>query len=318
VSARDPHTNVYGVARTFLAVGTLGTLLFTAPEDIFRPAVGVATAPVCRGIARAGLFCLAGHDRLELARWIAIAVLAVVASGWRPRWTGVAHWYVAASLFTSALLVDGGDQVTTVLTLLLVPVTLTDGRRWHWGAPLAPRRLPGTELSDTREAAGRLVAAAALALLRLQVAGIYFHAATGKMLVPEWRDGTAVYYWFTDPLFGLAEPVRSWAMPLLANALVVSALTWGPMLLEVFLFAGLIAAPRPRRVLLVLGLAFHATIALVHGLPSFMFAMWGALVLYLRPAELEIVALRAWSARLAAALERRRAHAPAPVTPVLG
>jgi antimicrobial peptide system SdpB family protein len=312
-SAHDPHTNVYGVARTCVALGTLGTLLFTRSEHLFLPAVGIPDAPNCPLVSRAGMFCLAGAQNLHLMRWAAIALLALAASGWRPRITGVLHWYVTFSLFSSAVMVDGGDQACAILALLLLPVTLTDARRWHWQAPLA--RPPAADgLLAHRHAAARLVALSCLAMVRLQVAGIYFQAAVSKMKVPEWRDGTAVYYWFTDPWFGFAEPVRSWAMPLLASGLVVSAITWGAMMLEIFLFAALIAERRYRRVLLRLGIAFHAVIALVHGLLSFALGMWGALVLYLHPVDEELVALRVWGGRLVGALRLRprAALAPAP------
>jgi hypothetical protein len=106
-------------------------------------------------------------------------------------------------------------------------------------------------------------------------------------------------------------------LPLLAIGPVVAAMTWGAMMLEVFLFTGLVAERRHRRVLLVLGIAFHLGIAFVHGLPSFALAMWGGLILYLRPLD-EPFVLRApaWARRLAA-LPRpalrlpRRSPAPA-------
>jgi hypothetical protein len=46
----------------------------------------------------------------------------------------------------------------------------------------------------------------------------------------------------------------------------------------------LISVFRYRRTLLILGLAFHGCIALVHGLISFALAMCGALLLFLLPA----------------------------------
>jgi antimicrobial peptide system SdpB family protein len=304
-SARRPYTNVYGLGRTLLALGTLGTLTFSNTFDLFRPAVGIASFPNCFAMGRGGLFCVAGREHLEIAHWIAIAVLLVAASGWRPRFFGVLHWYVAWSLFTSGLMVDGGDQITAVLTLLLIPVTLTDARRWHWEAPREPAGAPGTGLLPTGAAAAQLIALSTLFMIRLQMAGVYFHAAVAKMGVPEWRDGTAVYYWFTDPWFGLSEPVKSWVLPLLANGVVVAAATWGAMALELFLFTGLVAERRHRRVLLCLGIAFHAMIALVHGLPSFSLAMWAGLVLYLHPVDEEFAALRVWSGRW---LDAARAH----------
>lgn len=294
------HGNVVGLARTLIALGTLGTLAFSRGSDIFRPAVGIPVAPHCEGVARAGLFCVAGGDHLEIARWLAVATLIVIASGWRPRWTGLVHWYVAVSLFTSGTLVDGGDQAAAVLTFLLIPITLSDPRRWHWTSV--------SSATDAGDSAARVIARfvvqTAYWAIRVQVAGIYLQAGVAKMKVPEWRDGTAVYYWFTDPWFGIAEPFRALAMPLLTNAIVVTAITWGTMALEVFLFAGLIATRRARAVLLSLGIAFHAGIAAVHGLLSFALVMWGALILYLRPLDKDFSAPRWWRPRRAVGLAK--------------
>ncbi|MDB4951462.1 MAG: hypothetical protein JWM27_4111 [Gemmatimonadetes bacterium] len=275
-SDADPWTNVYGVARSLLAVGTLLTLAFNAPAWIFHPVAGLARVPVCYGVARAGLFCQLPFAHLQPARWLAVAILAVVASGWRPRWTGIAHWWVAFSLFTSGTLVDGGDQVTGVLTLLLIPVTLGDARAWHWDPPAA-----GAPSATGR--AMRLVAWSCLLVARIQVAAIYFHAAIGKFRVEEWTDGTVLYYWLTDPVHGMPPWFRWALLPVLTSGIGVALLTWSVLVLETVLFMALVMERRWWRLLLPVGLAFHLGIALLHGLVSFAFAMWAALVLYLRP-----------------------------------
>lgn len=287
--ARPLHTNVVGVARTLIALGMLGTLFFSSPSDIFLSAAGT---PHCGGVTRAGLFCLAGVTHLEVARWIAMAILALVVSGWRPRVTGLLHWYVATSFFTSCVVVDGGDQAATVLSCLLIPVTLTDPRRWHWDPPPTSGHVPRTPGGALVSMSARFIALTCLWAIRLQVAGIYLQAAVSKMKVTEWRDGTAVYYWFTDPWFGFSEPVRSLAMPILANSAAITAITWGALMLEMFLFTGLVATRRTRAVLLFLGISFHAAIALIHGLLSFALVMWGALILFLRPVDEEFALLR--------------------------
>ena len=171
-------------------------------------------------------------------------------------------------------LVDGGDQVAQVITLLLLPVTLTDQRISHWHA---------TPDDARDQIIRRLIAISALVAIRVQVAGIYFHAAVGKMAVPEWRDGTAIYYWFTDPMFGLSGITREALWPVITNPVGVTLLTWGTILFEITLFAALFSARRVRPVLLVLGIMFHAAIAVIHGLLSFSLAMCGALILFLRP-----------------------------------
>jgi antimicrobial peptide system SdpB family protein len=122
-------------------------------------------------------------------------------------------------------------------------------------------------------------------LIRIQIAAIYFHSAAGKVTVEEWRNGTAIYYWFTDPAFGVPPWIASGLLPMLESGIVVTAITWGTVLLELFLFAGLVMDKRGWPYLLWLGIALHVGIALLIGLPAFSTAMIGVLILYLRPLE---------------------------------
>lgn len=268
-----PWTNVYGAARSLLALGTCLTLLFNEPTTLFRPAAGVLMAPHCDGAATLSVFCWS--PSLAVGRWASIGILILVMSGWRPMVTGLPHWWVSFGFQSSAITLDGGDHVTAVLTLLLLPVCLTDRRVWHWTR----------SSEDEIRIARRLVAWSALWVVRLQVAGIYFHAAIGKLAVAEWADGTALYYWLTDPAFGAPAWLRPLLNPVLVNPWGVTLLTWGSIGLEVFLFMALVM-PRDRWCIpLALGLAFHFTIAIVQGLGSFGIAMSAALILYLRPAD---------------------------------
>jgi antimicrobial peptide system SdpB family protein len=306
LAAAAPFSNVYGLARTLLALGNAITLAFSHPTSIFRPAVGVHQVPLCAGIRGAGAFCVATHHgaSLELARWIAVALLLVVATGWRPRFTGVLHWWLAWSLQANALLVDGGDQVAAMLTLILLPLTLIDAREWHW-QPSPPRKYT---VSDD---VVRVVALGALFLARLQVAGIYFQAAVGKFAVTEWADGTALYYWLTDP--GLGAP--HWLAPHLARFLAtpwVAPLTWSILLLECLLFVAFFLPKSRYRWLLLAGLGLHGGIVIIHGLVSFGCSMFAALLLYLRPME-EPFTLSHARCLLAAA--KRAVLAPRPALP---
>src|SRR5207302_185206 len=168
----SPWTNVYGVARTMLALATAATLITSSTETLFRPALGFPGVPACVGAGRLSFFCLIPRADLALAQAIAAAILLVVASGWRPRLTGVPHWWISYSFAVSATIPDGGDQVTQILALLLVPVTLTDPRGWHWqSAPQTARPIAS------------LVAWSALFVARLQVAGIYFAIAMCAALI---------------------------------------------------------------------------------------------------------------------------------------
>jgi antimicrobial peptide system SdpB family protein len=192
--------------------------------------------------------------------------------------TGVVHAWLAFSLQANALMIDGGDNAAAVLALLLVPVTLTDPRRWHWQkAPPAAR--------TTRDDALRLVALVTLTAVRVQVAGIYFLASIGKFGVEEWTNGTAVYYFSQSPIFGASGVVSSLLRPLVVSAIGVTAITWSVLVLEYLLSAALVMPKRAWGALLVMGIGLHAGIIAIHGLWSFSTVMFGALVLYLRPPE---------------------------------
>lgn len=278
-SATVPWTNVYGVARTVLALSMALTLAANRMTTIFRPIAGIPYAPpFCHlRIQKVGFFCVLGAHHLEIARWIAVGLLLLVASGWRPRFTGVVHWWIALSFQLSGSTLEGGDQACAILTMLLVPVTLTDGRRWHWQPP------PAAMVTGDGEIARRIIALSAMLMIRIQVSAVYFHATIGKTAVREWYDGTALYYWLHHPTFGLPGDLRMSLGSLLVYPGVVSVLTWGTIVVELFLCMGLVATRRIRKVLLVVGFCLHGGILVFMGLFSFSVTMFGALILYLRP-----------------------------------
>jgi antimicrobial peptide system SdpB family protein len=280
--ARAPWGSGLGLARTVLAVGTLATLLATSPRVLMSPLSNGVIPPICGGIARAGVWCVvpAGHG--EAARWLSIAVLLVTASGWRPRVTGVLHWYVAWSLIANATIQDGGDQITAVLALVLIPVTLTDPRRWHWQRP------PEGTVAGT----GRVVAYACLVLAQLQMAVLYFQASVAKLGVREWADGTAMFYWFRNQTFGAPGWLRPLTDAVTSSAFSVSLLTWASIAIEFALAVAILLRPPAKRLLLVAGLLFHDAIAVSMGLISFDVAMSAGLLLYLLPIGHQLAAPR--------------------------
>jgi antimicrobial peptide system SdpB family protein len=283
-----PWTSTVGLARALLALGTLVTLLGTPPSVLLSPLADGTRPPVCTGVLRGGLWCLAPQRPL-VATVVSVAVLVVVIAGWRPRVTALLHWWVAWSFTAGVTLQDGGDQVNAVLCLLLLPVALTDPRRWHWspGPARPPGAVPGWPWLIAR--IGRL-------LIMVQVAAIYLHACIAKLGVTEWADGTALWYWLRHPQFGAA----SWLSPvtdrLTAQPWGVVGLTWGTMIIEFLLGVAILMRPLPRRVLLVVGLGLHAGIMVVMGLVSFFCAMAAALVLLLVPVGQELP--QTWPVRL--------------------
>ena len=304
-AARSPWTNVYGLGRSTIALGSLLTLLLSHTSALFTPSALRPSAVECTAASAASLFCLLPPEYLEVARWVAVAVLLLVVSGWRPRWTGVAHWYVSWSFMVSATIADGGDQVAAILSLLMIPITLTDSRKSHWhvsrteeplGETGTPALLPARASTEPQRWLGALVAWSCWVVIRIQVAAIYFHASIGKLNVEEWTSGTALYYWFTHSYFG----APGWLSPLvwvvLDNFFLLTMVTWSVLVLEALLFAGLLADRKYWGVLLGLGVAMHVGIGMIHGIVSFALIMLGALLLFLHPLDepLRLARLFAW------------------------
>ncbi|MFG2177811.1 sporulation-delaying protein SdpB family protein [Streptomyces abikoensis] len=275
-----PWGNAYGLARTLLALGTAGTLAFSSSATLFRPVVTIGEYPLCQGMTAGGAFCLVPRGQFDLLRWLCVAVLLVVASGWRPRLTALPHAYLSFSVFSGIAIGDGGDQITWILSLLLALVALGDGRRWHW------RTHPsGTEDEPASRATRRwaLLGFSAWAVARLQMALLYFQASVAKLPHTEWADGSAMYYWANNSSFGFPEWIRPLTDHVVHSPVGVAALTWLPIALELALAASPLMSQRARWVLLPLGISFHLGIAVLMGLWSFALAMGAGLFLLLSP-----------------------------------
>lgn len=157
------------------------------------------------------------HDSVGLVfpSVVMIVGLVIVLSGFFPRYTGILHAWVTLSMSPAISLPDGGEAVSQIVVVILAVVLLSDGRLNHWhattssGSPLLP------------------VTWAASHLLRFQLIWVYLNAAISKTSVPEWKDGTAVYFITLDPMFGTSGPfgpIFDW----LVNIPVFSLLmTWG-------------------------------------------------------------------------------------------
>ncbi|HDR6821024.1 TPA: HTTM domain-containing protein [Bacillus thuringiensis] len=279
-ASNTPWTNVYGLARTLLALSLLLTLSLNDAQILFRPASGISEFPSCT--KNISIFCLLPSDYiyLNIIRWVCVGLLLLVVSGWRPQITGIIHWFIAYSLQVSATTLDGGEQVNAVLSLLLLPITLTDSRKWHWQSPIS------TDINSSREIVKSIIAVVTFFVIRFQVAILYLHSTIAKLFNAEWVDGTAVYYYLADPMLGLPPLIYNLVKPILSSPLVVVA-TWGTLLLQICLFGALFAPRKYWNKFLILALVFHESIALMLGLVSFSVTMCGALILFLRPWDQE-------------------------------
>ncbi|MFD9701604.1 sporulation-delaying protein SdpB family protein [Lentzea sp. NPDC059081] len=262
----EPRGLPLSVGRSLLALAS-GLLLVLSPDRaLFPRTAGVADGPVCDGIGRVSLWCVAESAGVDLlvCRVIALAVLVVVALGYRPRWTCVPHWYVTYSLSVAVVLPDAGEQVIRILTLLLVPICLGDGRRWQWRQP-----------DDPMPAVWRGRAWAAQLFVRVLGVTIYLQASLSKLAVREWRDGTAGYYWLVHPHYGSDIAVHAPLGTLLQHQIGVSAVTWGALAAELTMALCLLGSGRVRRAGWALAIAMHGSISVLMGFTTFAMTMAG-------------------------------------------
>ncbi|MBC3986346.1 HTTM domain-containing protein [Streptomyces sp. AC536] len=273
-----PWSNVYGLARTLVALGTAGTLAFSSVDTLFRPVALAGDFPPCQGATSAAVFCMAEGDRTGLAwlKWLCVVILLVVASGWRPAFTALPHAYVSYSVFAGIAISDGGDQIGLILSMLFVLPALGDPRRWHWQAPPS-----GTGSRARRGWA--LIGSSGLLMLRLQMSVVYFNACVAKLPHQEWYDGTAMWYWSTNLSFGAPTWLDAIVRPVVSTSWGVALMTWLPLFIEITLAAALLLPPRMRYAAMWAGLLFHFAIGLMMGLWSFALAMAGGILVLCLP-----------------------------------
>ncbi len=268
-----PYTDVLGLSRSVIALGTLLTLLTNTSSVLMQKMdTGEYLNPLINPIAeinKFNFFLLFGIEQFDLMRYLAILLLLMVISGYFIKVTSIFHWWISISFFLSSSVIDGGDQIASILSFLLIPICLTDERKNHWNY-IKPYSKPKN-----------IVGIVAVNLIRLQIAIIYFHAAIGKFDIPEWRNGTAIYYWFNHSFFGMPEYLANPMNYILSNKWIVSILTYSVLIAEVILFLCLTASKKMRKYIFPFAVLFHFLIIIYHGIFSFFFSIVGGLIIYL-------------------------------------
>ncbi|SFI47304.1 sporulation-delaying protein SdpB family protein [Halpernia frigidisoli] len=262
--------NAYNICRTSLAIGTLLTLISNSNYTLF----GNNPPEVSFTYYNASLFFILGNT--ILAKFFAIMVLLFVISGFYPKFSGILHWYVTYSFLISCDVFDGGDQIASNLTLLLLPLTVLDKSQNHWNS---------NGITFNSNYFLKLIQKIFYNLILVQICVIYLHAFVGKLAIEEWSNGTAAYYWLTHKYFGIAEPFRNFAQHFLANEYITTIITWGTILLEFILASFIFVSQNDKRriVLFIVATIFHFNILIFHGLASFFFMMLAASSIYLIP-----------------------------------
>lgn len=270
-----PYTNVIGISRSLLAFGTLITLLFNSESVlIHKTNNGAYLNPFINSNSYfydINFFAIFGIENFIFSKIIAILILCIVISGYFIKISSILHWWISISFFMISSVIDGGDQITSILTLLLIPLCLTDTRVNHWlkiNAFSSPYNLMGIF---------------SVYMIRLQMAVVYFHAAVGKFNVEEWANGTALYYWLNHSFFGSPDFIIPTINLILSNKWLNPLFTYSVLIFELLLFLALTASIKYRKRILIFGILFHLSIIFLHGIFSFFFAMVAGLIIYLYP-----------------------------------
>ncbi|GIH98203.1 sporulation-delaying protein SdpB family protein [Planobispora takensis] len=266
----EPTGLPMALGRTVMSLAQLSVLLFTPDAVLFAAVPGDPAGVGCGGLANLSLWCLTGTSPAALTtnRIIAIVVLMAVASGYRPRWTCVPHWYVTFGLSIGLTMPDGGARAAQAATMLIIPLCLADRRTWSWAGP--PPEIPP---------AWRGASYAAHLALRCQIAIIYTSACLSKLLSPSWRNGTAMYAISNDPFYGAPDALHELLAPLFRSYAPLAALTWSVLAGELAIALCMLGPARLRRLGLTIAIMLHAAIIGVMGLFSFGLIMIGIVTL---------------------------------------
>lgn len=268
---KNIFTNTYGLARTIIAIGNLATLALTDfnlyfPKELFQKQP-LSMIP--------NFFYVFGQNGLLYSQIISIVILLWVISGYLPQISGILHAWLVFSFSTFSILIEGGDQISQIILILLIPVTLLDKRINHW--------FKKDYFQYKRPEFFAEFCYSCLFMIQLQISVLYFFSFVEKFKVPEWKDGSAFYYWYNNHPFGANDWLKSILNLIINYKISYVFITWGVLLLEVLLFAAIFSSQKYKRTLFYFGLAFHFAIWLIHGLGSFYLAMVGGLILYLLP-----------------------------------
>ncbi|UAJ79157.1 hypothetical protein IT072_18430 [Leifsonia sp. ZF2019] len=266
------------VGRSLIALAQLITLALTPWVSLSADVVGRTPVGYCEGVRQISVFCLGSEVPNEFGRWAGTAIAILVISGLFPRYTSVLHAWLALSMGVSLSVPDGGESVAVFSAVLLIAVTVPDGRVNGWA-----RR-------GSRTPSGHLQAigyAGSIALC-LQLSGIYFESGLAKLAVTDWVNGSAMFYITRDPMFGSVGVVGDVLHWFTALPIGTALLTWGTIIAEVS-FAVLFLCPAPLKKYGLIGaITLHLGIGVIMGLWSFALTMIGTAVVAahtLRPRE---------------------------------
>jgi antimicrobial peptide system SdpB family protein len=270
------HTPRLALARFLLALGMLLTIISNKLSIVANHQYTFMEGYTLRhGKGGSNAFAFADlylYMPPQIANLIVVLILLFVMSGFLPKISCLLHYLACFSFHNYFIILNGGDDITLNLSLLLIPLCLTDNRNNQWKHP--------PELSQTSASSSNIVANLALIAIHLQAAWLYFDAFYPKMFTPQWLDGTALFYYTSHYRLGAPDWLRN-IDEIITTTAFVRVLSWGALLLELILAFALLLPSRLKRKLFIPALCFHFLILIHFGLITFFIAIAGMLLLYL-------------------------------------
>jgi hypothetical protein len=119
------------LARSLLAFGTLLTIIFNTQQltNIGLLVKDSGSIQLINYFDKYSIFKLLGTNWGEC---VSIIILISVFTGYFAGITAILHAWVNLSLCWSFILIDGGDQIASNLSILLIPICLFDNRNNLW------------------------------------------------------------------------------------------------------------------------------------------------------------------------------------------
>lgn len=257
----------YNICRVLLALNTLLALFLNDNYTLFGKIIRTGVF-----YEEYGLFFLLSKY-LTLAKIISLIVLSAVILGIYPRFTSIPHFYISYSFMMATDVNFGADRIASNILFLLIPICLLDNRRNHY-------------LQNNTKT--NYIYWFFYTAIVVQISLIYFQSFYEKILIPEWRNGTAVFYYIAHNEFGLGR-FNLASKLLLKNRFLIYVMTWGALAIEltiamVVLFKSFVSH-RKKKILLAYGILFHFILTFIHGLFPFLIVMSGILFIYILPQD---------------------------------
>jgi antimicrobial peptide system SdpB family protein len=263
------NNNVVMTARLILASSSLLTLIFNDINKLIPKYNIERIKENAYGLEKINIFF--HFENIYIPYFFSIIILILVIFGVLPRLICILHSIVSYSIFYSMLVQEGGDQINSILTFLLIPLCLANNKFIGWKY----------NFNDNKNYFFNYSVSASLLFIKIQFAILYLNAGISKVFQTEWANGTAVYYWFYNSVFGAPFWMREAIGFLFKNSFSVTMITWGVIFLEIFLSCAVFFKQKHKYIIFVLAFSFHFLIFLIHGLPTFWVSMTAGLVLYL-------------------------------------